>query len=194
MTRSTLAGLWVPIATPFHRGLPDPGRLANLGRRLLSHGADGLVLLGTTGEANSIGLAERHDLIDAVAAAGIDPAVLMIGTGACAVADAVDLIAHAAQIRAAGVLLLPPFYFKDIADDGLFAFVAETIERARSLPPLLLYHIPPIARVGWTMPLIARLAEAFPEVIAGVKDSASDETYTLGLIAAFPNLAIFPGS
>src|SRR6476660_2455851 len=135
------SGLWPPIATPFSsNGSVDHQRLVTLGRRLLNDGARGLVILGTTGEASSLGLNERHALIDAVAG-GIDGYRLIVGTGSCAVPDAAELTRHAGKVGAAAVLLLPPFYYKPVSDDGLFAFVGDVIERAgANPPPMLLYH------------------------------------------------------
>ncbi len=127
--------------------------------------------------------------------AGIPSERLIIGTGACALGDAAALTRHASAIGAAAVLLLPPFYYKAITDDGLFAFVASVIEQAGPNPPrILLYHIPPVAVVGWSAELVGRLREAFPEIVIGMKDSSSDRAHTEMLIASFPDLAIFPGS
>src|SRR5437868_9446102 len=134
--RTSISGLWPPIATPFAAdGSIDVVRLVALGRRLLGEGARGLVLLGTTGEANSLGLRDRHALIDAVVEGGIDARQLIVGTGATAVSDAVELTRHAHEVGAAAVLLLPPFYYRPVSDDGLFAFVAEVIRRSGPAVP-----------------------------------------------------------
>src|ERR1051326_258869 len=110
--RALLSGLWPPIPTPFAPdGRVDDDRLLTLAHRLLDEGSRGLVLLGTTGEANSLGLGERHALIDAMVERGVDPGRLIVGTGACAIADAVELTRHAGDVGAAAVLLLPPFYY-----------------------------------------------------------------------------------
>ncbi len=196
MPRPALYGLWPAIATPFSSdGAADTGRLVRLGRLLLDEGADGLALLGTTGEANSLGIDERHALIDAVIERGIDPARLIIGTGAPATTDAAALTRHAQEIGVAAVMLLPPFYFKPVSDDGLFAFVAEVIARCgQTPPPIILYHYPALAGLGWSLELVAALAREFPSVVVGIKDSSSDEVFTHTLITAFPELAIFAGS
>jgi 4-hydroxy-tetrahydrodipicolinate synthase len=164
-------------------------------RTLLEEGATGLAILGTTSEANSLTLEERRRVIDAHVEAGIPAAKLLPGTGACAIDDVVVLSRHAADLGAAGVLLLPPFYYKGVSDDGLFAFVASVIERCgANVPRIMLYHIPPMAAVGWSHPLIARLLEAFPGVIIGMKDSSGDAEHTMKTIDAFPDLSIFPGA
>jgi 4-hydroxy-tetrahydrodipicolinate synthase len=194
--QTILAGLWPPVATPFASdGTINERQLIRHSRTLLAGGARGLALLGTTSEANSQTLAERLRVIDAHVEAGIPASQLLPGTGACAIDDTVALTRRAGEIGAAGVLLLPPFYYKQVSDDGLFAFVAAVIERVGAkMPRIVLYHIPPVAVVGWSQDLVSRLVEAFPGIIAGMKDSSGDLDHTLQMIAAFPDLAIFPGA
>lgn len=191
-----MAGLWPPVSTPFRPdGSMDEARLVKHSKALLADGATGLAILGTTSEANSLTLDERRRAIDAHVEAGIDASRLLPGTGACAIDDAATLTRHAGEIGAAGVLLLPPFYYKNVTDDGLFAFVAAVIERAGAkVPRIMLYHIPPMASIGWSVDMVGRLREAFPEVIAGMKDSSGDAEHTRTMIDAFPELAIFPGA
>ena len=191
-----LAGLWPPVATPFRPdGALDEKRLVSHSRRLLADGAHGLAILGTTSEANSLTLDERRRTIDAHVAGGIPAARLIPGTGACAIGDAVTLTRHAGEIGAAAVLLLPPFYYKKVLDDGLFAFVAKVIEGAGAkVPRVMLYHIPQMASIGWSVDLVGRLRDAFPDVIAGMKDSSGDAEHTRSMIEAFPDLSIFPGA
>jgi 4-hydroxy-tetrahydrodipicolinate synthase len=191
-----LAGLWTPAATPFHSdGAVDTGRMVEHGKALLADGSTGLAILGTTSEANSLTVAERRLVIDAFTAAGVPPERLLPGTGATALDDAVALTRHAGELGCAGVLLLPPFYYKKVSDDGLFAFVAQLIERVGAkVPRILLYHIPPIAVVGWSIDLVGRLIEAFPGVVAGMKDSAGDFDHVVEMIDTFPGFAVFPGA
>jgi 4-hydroxy-tetrahydrodipicolinate synthase len=198
MTTGTqsLTGLWPPVATPFAAdGSVDLLKLVRHSRALIEAGATGLAILGTTSEANSLTLRERHAVIDAHIEAGIEPRRLLPGTGACAIDDVVELTRHAGEAGVTGVLLLPPFYYKGVSDDGLFAFVAAVIERAGPrVPPIMLYHIPPMAAVGWSHALITRLREAFPGLIIGMKDSSGDAEHTRQTIEAFPGFAVFPGS
>ncbi|MCB1501687.1 MAG: dihydrodipicolinate synthase family protein [Bauldia sp.] len=193
---TTLTGLWPPVATPFAAdGGIDYPRLIAHSRQLLADGAHGLAVLGTTSEANALTLDERRRVIDAHVEAGISPDRLMPGTGACALGDAIALSRHAGEIGAAAVLLLPPFYYKAVSDDGLFAFVARLIEGCGGhAPRIMLYHIPPVAMVGWSAALIGRLRDAFPDVIIGMKDSSGDAENTLAMIEAFPGFAVFPGA
>jgi 4-hydroxy-tetrahydrodipicolinate synthase len=192
-----LAGLWPPASTPFRPdGSVDEARLVRHSKQLLADGAHGLAILGTTSEANSLTLDERRRVIDAHLEAGIPAERLMPGTGACAVGDTVALSRHAGEVGAAAVLLLPPFYYQKVSDEGLFAFVARLIEGCGgNAPRIMLYHIPPVAMVGWSAELIARLREAFPGIIAGMKDSSGDAENTLAMIEAFPEgFAVFPGA
>lgn len=195
MTKA-LTGLWPPVATPFDEGgAVDTTRLLRHSRALLANGASGLAILGTTSEANSLTLEERRLVIQAHVEGGIPASKLLPGTGACAIDDAVALTRLAGSIGVAAVLLLPPFYYKKVSDDGLFTFVATVIERCGGrVPKIMLYHIPQLAGAGWSIELTARLRDAFPEIIAGMKNSSGDYAHTKSMIEAFPDLAIFPGA
>ncbi len=162
---------------------------------MLDDGAAGLAVLGTTSEANSLTLDERRRVIDTLVEDGVAPGRLLPGTGASAIDDAVALTRHVGEIGGAGVLLLPPFYYKNVSDEGLYAFVATVIERCGpKVPRILLYHFPAMAAVGWSIDLVGRLLDAFPGVIAGMKDSSGDAEHTRAVIDAFPGFAMFPGS
>ncbi len=194
--RSPLAGLWPPASTPFTAdGALDEMRLIQHCRGMLNDGAAGLAVLGTTSEANSLTLNERRRVIDTLVEDGVAPGQLLPGTGACAIDDAVALTRHVGEIGGAGVLLLPPFYYKNVSDEGLYAFVATVIERCGpKVPRILLYHFPAMAAVGWSIDLVGRLIEAFPGVVAGMKDSSGDAAHTKAVIDAFPGFAVFPGA
>jgi 4-hydroxy-tetrahydrodipicolinate synthase len=189
-------GLWPPVSTPFaDDGSVAFDKLVSHSKRLLEDGATGLAILGTTSEANSLTLDERRRVIDAHVEAGIAPGKLLPGTGACAIDDVVVLTRHAGELGTAAVLLLPPFFYKGVTDDGLYAFVSTVIERCGSkVPRIMLYHIPPMAAVGWSHELIARLLERFPDIIVGMKDSSGDADHTRRTIEAFPGFAMFPGA
>jgi len=196
MAKSGFAGVLVPALTPFTSGL-DPDRAAWLAhcRWLLDEGADGLAVFGTTSEANSLGISERIELLDYLVDEGIAADRLMPGTGTCALADTVKLTAHAVRRGAGGVLLLPPFYYKGVSDDGLFAAVAEVIERVGDAAlRVYLYHIPPVAQIGYSLALIERLVTAYPDTVVGIKDSSGDWSNTSAVLRALPQLAVFPGS
>ncbi len=197
MTRSRrLEGLFAPVLTPFRDDLdPDAGRLASHCRRLLDDGCDGLVLFGTTGEANSLAADERVALLEAVVAAGIDPARLLVGTGLCAIPETVRLTAHATALGCAGVLLLPPFYYKGMSDDGLYRAYAEVIERVGDdRLRVYLYHIPKVSGVAVTFGLIERLVASYAAAVVGIKDSSGGWDNTRGLIERFADLTVFPGN
>src|SRR5205085_337084 len=133
MAAPSFAGVLVPVLTPFTaKGEPDAGRFIAFCRWLLDQGADGLAIFGTTSEANSMSAGERMELLDKLVAAGIPAAKLMPGTGACSVAEAATLSRHAVAHGCGGVLMLPPFYYKGMSDDGLFASFASVIDRVGS--------------------------------------------------------------
>src|SRR5271155_2973099 len=196
MPSQPFAGVLVPVLTPFTAaGEPDAGRFIAFCRWLLDEGADGLAIFGTTSEANSMSAAERMELLDRLVAAGIPAAKLMPGAGACSMTEAAGLIRHAVGHCVGGVLLLPPFYYKGMDDDGLFAFFAGVIDRVGS-PALrvFLYHIPPQTVLGLSLDLVGRLIKAFPDTVVGLKDSSGDWNNTKALLERFPSFAVFPGS
>jgi len=189
-------GVLVPVLTPFTPGGdPDLGRFVAFCRWLLEQGAGGLSVFGTTSEANSMSSRERMALLDGLIEAGIPPGKLMPGTGACSVTEAATLVRHAVGRGCGGVLLLPPFYYKGVSDDGIFAFVSGVIDKvASSALRIYLYHIPPVAQVGYSLDLVGRLIKAYPETVVGLKDSSGDWDNTAALLERFRGFAVFPGS
>ena len=175
-----------PVVTPFKADLaPDRERFITQCRWLLSQNC-GLAPFGTTSEANSMSSDERMSLLDALVAASIDPSRIMPGTGCCSITETVELTAHAVKHRCAGVLMLPPFYYKDVSEEGLYRYFSEVMEcvgdpRLR----IYLYHIPPIAKVEITPKLVDRLLKAYPTAIAGMKDSSGDWNNTKIFLDAF---------
>ena len=163
----------------------DLDRTAAHARWLLAHGCNGLAVLGTTGEANSIGLSERMDLMDGLAARGLPPARLLPGVGTCALTDTVQLARHAAGLGCPGVLVLPPFFYKNPSEDGLFAYFSELVQRLAGAARLYLYHFPAHSAVPITVPLIARLLRAHPGAVRGIKDSSGDFANTRSYLDHF---------
>jgi len=188
--------VFVPACTPFRADLSVDGeRLVAHCRWLLAQGAGGLAVFGTTSEANSLSAGERMGALDQLVDGGISAGLLMPGTGCCALPETVALTRHAVERGCMGVLLLPPFYYKGVSDDGLFAGIAELVQRvADDRLRIYLYHIPPMTNVGFSLALIERLLKAFPGVVVGIKDSSADWKHTQALLQAFPDFEIFPGS
>lgn len=196
MTAQPFRGVLVPVLTPFTAsGEPDAGRFTAFCRWLLDQGAGGLAIFGTTSEANSMSPGERMALLDRLIEAGIPPGKLMPGTGACAMTDAVELVRHAVGHGCGGVLMLPPFYYKPVSDDGIFAFVAGVIDKVGSAAlRVYLYHIPPVAVVGYSLDLVGRFIKSYPQTVIGLKDSSGDWNNTAALLDRYPGFAVFPGS
>ena len=192
-----ISGVLSPVVTPFKADLsPDPERFVRQCRWLLSQNV-GLAVFGTNSEANSLSVDERIDLLDRLVGAGIDPARMMPGTGCCALSDSVRLTAHAVKLGCAGALMLPPFYYKGVSDDGLFRSFAEVIERVgETRLRVYLYHIPPVAQVSITLGLVERLLEVYPTQTAGMKDSSGDWNNTKAFLDAFSKSGfdVFAGS
>ncbi|MBV8263897.1 MAG: dihydrodipicolinate synthase family protein [Candidatus Eremiobacteraeota bacterium] len=174
------------VLTPMHDDLrPNIELLARHCSALLSAGCSGLLLLGTTGEANSFTLRERRALLEAALAAGLPNDKLIVGTGCCALGDTIELTKHALSQGIARVLVLPPFYYKDVTDDGLFDAFATVIEEvADDRLRVLLYLIPQLTGIEMGVDLVTRLAKAFPGTVAGLKDSSGDWESTGALCRA----------
>lgn len=189
-------GVYAAVLTPFDGdGTPDSAALALHCRWLLANGCDGLSILGTTGEANSLSVEERLHLMEKLVEDGIPAQVLLPGTGSCALPDAARLSARAVQLGTAGVLLLPPFYYKAVSEDGVFAAVSEVIERVGDARMrVYLYHFPQMTAVPFGPDLIERLRSRYPDIIAGMKDSSGDLANMTANIARFPDFGVFTGS
>lgn len=187
--------LFVPVITPFAADLTlDTGRLVAHSKALLAAGAHGLAPFGTTSEANSLSVSERMGALDALVAAGIPPERLIPGTGCCAASDTIALSGHATGLGCRGVLMLPPFFYKGVSDEGVFAAYAQVIEAIGEGLKVYLYHIPQMSGVPITLTLIDRLIGAFPGVIAGLKDSSGKWENTASVIAAFPQIDTYSAS
>jgi len=191
-----LSGVLSPVVTPFNADLsPDADRLIKQCQWLLSQNV-GLAVFGTNSEANSLSVDEKIDLLVRLKEAGVDTSRMMPGTGCCALTDTVRLTAHATKLGCAGTLMLPPFYYKGVSDEGIFANFAEVIERVASESlRIYLYHIPPIAQVGFSVDLIERLVTRYPKTVVGIKDSSGDwdNTYSM-LDRKWDDFRIFVGS
>src|SRR5205814_7316897 len=181
-----IRGVLAPVVTPFKADLsPDCERFIRHCQWLLSQDC-GLAVFGTNSEANSMAAGERSTLLDVLVAAGLDPSRMMPGTGCCSITETVELTAHAVKHGCAGVLMLPPFYYKEVSEEGLYRYFSEVVERVGDARlKSYLYHIPPVAVVGITRGLVVRLLAAYPNAIAGMKDSSGDWNNTRMFLDAF---------
>lgn len=179
-------GVFPPVLTPFGAGYaPDAERFVRHCRWLTAQGV-GLAVFGTNSEANSLSLDEKRRLLDVLLQADIPASKIIPGTGACALPDVIALTRHAVAAGCAGVLMLPPFYYKGVSDDGLFRAFAQVIEGVDDARlRVYLYHIPAVSQVPLGLDLIDRLLTAYPGIIAGVKDSSGDLGNTRAMIERF---------
>src|SRR2546421_7015004 len=193
-----IEGVLSPVITPFRKDYsPDEERFVRHCRWLLKSGCAGLAIFGTNSEANSMSVAEKRRLLEALVKGGVSPATLMPGTGHCAITDSIELTRAAVELGCAGVLMLPPFYYKGVSDEGLYRNFAEIIERVGDERlQLYLYHIPPVSQVAITVALIDRLLSKYPGIVAGVKDSSGDWNNTKEMLDAFAknSFDVFAGS
>jgi 4-hydroxy-tetrahydrodipicolinate synthase len=196
MPTDKLTGVIAAVATAVDEtGAPDVARSTKLARFLLDAGCDGLNVLGTTGEATSFSLEQRKTVMSAYKAAGLPLDRLMVGTGAAATADAVALTQHAAELGFAGALILPPFYYKGVPDDGLAAYIATIVKSTSDRPiPIYLYHFPSQSGLPWHVKLIARLLDAHSGRIVGLKDSSGDMPYAREAAGVQEGFKVFPST
>jgi 4-hydroxy-tetrahydrodipicolinate synthase len=196
MDRVDQGGVLAAVLTPMDKDLaPDHAAFSAHCHRLLAAGCHGLSVFGTTGEANSLSVGERLAALEALLEGGAPANVLLPGTGSCALTDTVLLSRAALGAGTAGVLVLPPFYYKGVGDDGLFRFFAEVIERiGDDRLRLYLYHIPQMTGIQLGLPLISRLIDAYPGTIAGTKDSSGDGERIETLCREFPDFSVLAGT
>jgi 4-hydroxy-tetrahydrodipicolinate synthase len=193
-----IEGVLAPVITPFTRDYaPDAERFVRHCRWLLKSGCAGLAVFGTNSEANSMSVAEKRALLEALVKGGVPPGALMPGTGHCAISDSVELTRAAVELGCAGVLMLPPFYYKGVSIEGLYRNFAHIIERVGDERlQLYLYHIPPVSQVPIPLALIERLLDKYPGIVAGVKDSSGDWSNTKAMLDNFAKAGfdVFAGS
>ena len=182
-TADRFSGVLSPVVTPFDSALnPDASRLAAQCKWMVSQGV-GLAIFGTNSEANSLSVGEKISLLDELTGSGIPGDRLLPGTGCCALSDSVELTRHAVNVGCRGVLMLPPFYYKGVSDEGLYRSFAEVIERVGDARlKIYHYHIPPVAQVGISLELIERLVTDYPDTIVGIKDSSGDWSNTQAML------------
>lgn len=154
-------------------------------RWLLANGCNGLGVLGTTGEANSLGTEERIGLMEGLVERGVPGARMLPGCGVPSITDTVLMARRAGALGARGVLVLPPFFYKNPSEDGLFAYYSEVAQRVGGSVALYFYHFPAQSAVPVTVGLIERLLRAHPGAFRGIKDSTGDWANTKGYIDAF---------
>jgi 4-hydroxy-tetrahydrodipicolinate synthase len=191
-----LKGVIAAVATAVDEtGAPDSARATKLARFLLDTGCDGLNVLGTTGEATSFSREQRMAVMSDYKKAGLPMDRLMVGTGAAATADAVTLTQHAAELGFAGALVLPPFYYKGVPDDGLAAYIGTIVKQTAAKPiPIYLYHFPSQSGLPWHVKLIARLLDAHRGRIVGLKDSSGDMAYAREATGIAKGFDVFPST
>jgi len=190
------SGVLTPVIMPYQADYtPDTNRLIQQCKWMLTQNV-GLAIFGTNSEGNSLSTEEKIEILDRLVDAGIEPKTMMPGTGCCAFTDTVRLSAHATSLGCGGVLMLPPFFYKNVSDDGLYKTYSEIIQRVGSLDlRIYLYHIPPVANVSISHNLIERLIHDFPKTVVGIKDSSGDWENTKGMLdRKWDDFRVFVGS
>ena len=197
MKDKKLKGIITPVLTPFnHDGsIAHDLYQAHCGW-LVNQGSDYISPFGTTGEALSLSLSERKQcLMSLVESKAVSADQLMPGTGLCSLPETLELTQLAVELGCKAVMTLPPFFYKNASDDGLYAYFDQLIEKVNSQNlKICLYHIPPMAGMGFSPQLTKRLTQAFPETVVAYKDSSGDWDNTQAIIDAAPDMSVFPGS
>jgi 4-hydroxy-tetrahydrodipicolinate synthase len=191
-----LCGIWAAVLTPVNADFqPNAATAIPYYRGLLDTGCDGLNVLGTTGEAMSFSVAQRLRFMEDLVRGGLPVDRIMVGTGAAAVEDSARLTRAAFELGFAAALVMPPFFFRDAADDGIVRFFDALFTRT-AVPPqgVLLYNFPAMSGITFHVSLVDRLTAEFPGAIAGLKDSSNDLALQTGIHARHPDLAVFPSS
>jgi 4-hydroxy-tetrahydrodipicolinate synthase len=196
LSNHKITGVFSAATTPLNAdGSPDVGLFTEHCKRLIEEGCHGVALLGTTGEANSFSMSERRMLLEAALKAGISPDKLLPGTGVAAIPETIELTKHALSLGVTKVVMLPPFYYKGVSDDGLFNAYSAILEGVNdSRLQVILYHIPQVSGIPLSVPLIGRLVEAFPDTVVGIKESAGDFNNMQAIIAAYPGFSVLCGA
>lgn len=192
---TAVRGLWCATLTPLDgQGRVDHPRMVAHVRNLFAQGVEGVAPFGTTGEGQSFAVDERRDGVDALLQGGIPAARIVAATGCAALTETIALTRHAVQAGCAAVLVLPPFFWKTPADEGLFDWYAKLIEGVHD-PRLkiLLYHLPQVSAVPLSVDLVARLATTFPDTVVGIKDSEGNWAHTAAVLERCPQLAVMVG-
>jgi len=180
---STLPAVLSPVLTPFKEdGSPDAKKLLKQCQWLEANGV-GQAIFGTNSEANSMSASQKMGALTVLVEGGLNPAHMMPGTGATSIDATVNMTRHALQHKCAGVLMLPPFYYKDVTDDGLFAYFSEVIQKLGDAGlQIYIYNIPPVTKINLSLSLLERLVKEYPKTVVGMKDSSGDWAYTESVI------------
>ncbi|MDB5585690.1 MAG: dihydrodipicolinate synthetase-like protein [Devosia sp.] len=196
MSQFAITGVYSAAATPLNADYsPDLGLFAAHCKHLIADGCHGIALLGTTGEANSFSIGERKTILESALKSGLTADQLMPGTGLASVPDTIELTRHALSLGVTKVVMLPPFYYKGVTDEGLFAAYAQIIEGVKDdRLKVILYHIPQMSGVPLTLGLIEKLIKAFPNTIVGIKDSAGQFDNMQAMVSAFPGFSVLAGA
>ena len=189
-------GLMAAAATPIaDDGRVDVDRYIDHCQWLLANGCDGINVLGSTGEANSLSLSARLSLMEDFAKGPFSLKNHMVGTGLCSLEETAELTREAMSLGFGGCLLLPPFYYSIDPEEGLFTYCCRLIEALKGTQPkFYLYHFPQLTGVPWSQKLIGDLLDSFPGIFVGCKDSSNDHGYGLALARRFVGFSVFPGN
>ncbi len=188
-------GVYAASLTPM---LPDFScdyeELAHHCKDLMNRGCSGVVLFGTTGEGPSFTIEERKRALKELIERGIDPQRIIFGISCCSINDAVELACHAVEQNCSAVMIAPPFFYKNVDDQGVIAYYREIIQQSCSPNiKIFLYHIPQCTGVPMTINVIKTLWGEFPNNVIGIKDSEGNFSFIKEILNSFPGFKVFVG-
>jgi 4-hydroxy-tetrahydrodipicolinate synthase len=195
-SRNGFQGIWPAMLTPLDAQLNiDHAKLAAHALSLIRAGCGGVTIFGTTGEGPSFSRQERKQAVEQLIAHGVPAERIMVSTSCTAVTETLELTRHAVALGVHGCLVLPPFFFKGVSDEGILNAYIQVIEGVGHANwRLYLYHIPQVIGVHLTHGVIAELLKRYPKIIAGIKDSSCDRAHSVALAKAFmPPLTVYVG-
>jgi 4-hydroxy-tetrahydrodipicolinate synthase len=195
-TMEKFTGIYAASLTPFHaNGACDYEAYAAHCKDLMAQGCSGVVLFGTTGEGPSFTVAERQEGIQAMIERGVDPKKSIVSVGCPSIEDTVKLTQSALSAKCAAVLMMPPYFFKNVSDAGIIAFYREVIQKVNN-PDLkiFLYHIPQYSGVRISLDIIRTLHGEFPNTVIGMKESEGNFELVQAVLKEFPHFQLLVGN
>ena len=182
------------VLTPFNKDLSIDKKLFISHCEFLLKNNISLAPLGTTGEANSVSVSEKIDLIKTIGSSDLPKEKIIIGTGNTSFVDAALLTKTAVENKIYSVLLLPPFYYKNVSDEGVYQYYKQIINTVKSKNlRVFLYNIPQVSGVTISIDLVNRLKKEFSDTITGIKDSSGNFENTKKY-KEIKNFVVYPGS
>ena len=180
-----------PLTSSYEPNLPA---LVSHVEQLFESGSDGVAILGSTGEANSLTIEQRLDIIS-YCGKTLAPERLMMGTGSCALQDAIRLTQASIEAGVFSVLVIPPFYYKPQSDESVIRYYSELISSVDdSRLRIIFYNFPKLSGYNFSTEILQEFKERFGDIAAGIKDSSGNWENMLSITKNVPNFMVYSGT